>query len=902
MSILKVNSILPASGSSVSITGLTLGGTGIVSGSSQIATEISGSSTSLSSSIASRVTTEENNVDVLQSHQGNIHAFTSSADGEITALMDFTGSAARRSAISGSITTFSSSIATRVTTEENNVDVLQAHQGNIHAFTASADSEITALMGATSSYAAKTAISGAFTSTSASIASDIASNVSNISSIGSFTASLDSDITTFSLPSSTTISTFGKSLVDDADASAARTTLGLGTVATLNSIDISTNTNLAVSDTTGQTGIDLTLSNDTLSGVVSGLGTGASPTFSGLTVSNDVTINGDLTVLGDATELQVSSLNVEDINITIASGAADSSAANGAGITIAGANESLTWDHGNSRFTFSDDLNVGGNITLTGTVDGRDIASDGGKLDGIEAGADVTDTANVTAAGALMDSEVDADIKTLSLPASTTISTFGKSLVDDADAATARSTLGVDAAGTDNSTDVTLVTTSHDYLSLAGQAITLGTVDISDDTNLAASTGITLTGDTLTTNDGQIVHDNLSGFVANEHIDHSTVSITAGNGLTGGGTIAATRTLNIGAGTGISVAADAISTNDGQIVHDNLSGFVADEHIAHSGVTLTAGDGLTGGGTIAASRTFAVGAGTLIDVTADAVNVDLSELSTSTTNGDGDYFVVVDTSNAQRKLTKANINISGFNNDSGFTTNVGDITGVTAGNGLTGGGSSGTVTVNVVAGTGISVAADSVSTNDSQIVHDNLSGFVANEHIDHSTVSITAGNGLTGGGTIAATRTLNIGAGTGITVAADAISIGQDVATSANVHFEGLMIGQTTGATANTIRCVGDIVAFYSSDKKFKDNIVPLEGALDKVKAIRGVRFDWNDKQDVHEGHDIGVIAQEVEAVLPELVHYREYNDSKAVDYVKLTAVLLEAVKELSAKVDELSK
>jgi hypothetical protein len=66
----------------------------------------------------------------------------------------------------------------------------------------------------------------------------------------------------------------------------------------------------------------------------------------------------------------------------------------------------------------------------------------------VEDGADVTDVTNVTAAGALMDSEVDADIKTLSLPASTTISAFGKTLVDDADASTARTTLGV-AIGTD---------------------------------------------------------------------------------------------------------------------------------------------------------------------------------------------------------------------------------------------------------------------------------------------------------------------------------------------------------------------------------------------------------------------------------------------------------------------
>lgn len=79
------------------------------------------------------------------------------------------------------------------------------------------------------------------------------------------------------------------------------------------------------------------------------------------------------------------------------------------------------------------------------------------KLDGIEASADVTDTANVTAAGALMDSEVDADIKTLAVPANTTISTFGASLVDDADASAARTTLGLGTAATSASTDFAAV-------------------------------------------------------------------------------------------------------------------------------------------------------------------------------------------------------------------------------------------------------------------------------------------------------------------------------------------------------------------------------------------------------------------------------------------------------------
>lgn len=153
----------------------------------------------------------------------------------------------------------------------------------------------------------------------------------------------------------------------------------------------------------------------------------------------------------------------------------------------------------NSGVTISDTNNLAGigNITLTGTVDGRDLSVDGAKLDGIEAGADVTDTANVTAAGALMDSEVDQDIKTLSLPANTTITSFTRTFLDDADAATARATLGVDAAGTDNSTNVTLAGTP-DYITIAGQVITRNPIDLTTDltgnlpvTNLNSGTGAT---------------------------------------------------------------------------------------------------------------------------------------------------------------------------------------------------------------------------------------------------------------------------------------------------------------------------------------------------------------------------------------------------------------------------
>ena len=103
------------------------------------------------------------------------------------------------------------------------------------------------------------------------------------------------------------------------------------------------------------------------------------------------------------------------------------------------------------------------------------------------------------------------------------------------------------------------------------------------------------------------------------------------------------------------------------------------------------------------------------------------------------------------------------------------------------------------------------------------------------------------------------------------------------------------------IYATGDVTAYYSSDINLKENVVDIENALDKVKQIRGVRYDWKDEYlEEHtyvEKQDVGVIAQEVEKVLPEIVAERE-DGTKAVKYDRLTALLIEAVKELSAKVD----
>jgi len=398
---------------------------------------------------------------------------------------------------------------------------------------------------------------------------------------------------------------------------------------------------------------------------ISGLNSYTSSLKTAITVSGaDVTVQGDLTVQGDTTTLNTATLEVEDLNITVARNAGSAAAANGAGLTVAGASATLTYASTGDKWVFNKVVDVPTSGLLVNGTAVTSTAAELNLVDGSSAGTVVNSKGVIYSAGGKVNAtqfqiggvDVDNDIATLSLPASTTISTFGASLVDDADAGAARTTLGLGTAAT---------TAATDYATAA------------------------------------------QGTTADAALPK------AGGQMTGNITFSGTQTVD--------------------------------------------------------GRDLSVDGAKLDGIAAGATNV---------------------TNNNQ------------ITNGAGYTT------------------------------------------------------YTANQGLDNND----------------------------------------------NVHFEGLMVGQTSGATANTIRCVGDIVAYYSSDAQFKDNVTQLEGALDKVKQIRGVSFDWNDKQDVYEGHDIGVIAQEVQAVYPELVHHRDHNNSLAVDYVKLTAVLIEAVKELSAKVDELSK
>jgi hypothetical protein len=137
-----------------------------------------------------------------------------------------------------------------------------------------------------------------------------------------------------------------------------------------------------------------------------------------------------------------------------------------------------------------------------------------------------------------------------------------------------------------------------------------------------------------------------------------------------------------------------------------------------------------------------------------------------------------------------------------------------------------------------------------------------------------------------------------------------DVSGATNFNNTTQSTSKTTGAViidggvgiAKTLNVGEDIVAYASSDERLKDNIQPIETPLETLNKIGGYTFDWNEeKQDIYKGKDYGVIAQEIEAVMPELVDTRD-NGYKAVKYDKIVPILIESIKELRREIEELKK
>ena len=229
-----------------------------------------------------------------------------------------------------------------------------------------------------------------------------------------------------------------------------------------------------------------------------------------------------------------------------------------------------------------------------------------------------------------------------------------------------------------------------------------------------------------------------TGPSANETRAH----FSAGTGLTyNGGAFSVTNTA-VGAGTygtsndvaqiTVNAQGQITSASDVAIDHDALANFLADEHVAHSGVTLTAGDGLSGGGTIAASRSFAV------DSTVIRTTGNQSLAGTKTFSGTLNVPSLTNPSNPS-----GNAYVTG---DSGGTTKAASTAYVEAAIASLVGGAPGTLdTINEIAS----------ALNDDDSVGANV---ISNTNRLNTleAVNFTAGTGLTGGGTLAASRSFSI--------------------------------------------------------------------------------------------------------------------------------------------------
>ncbi len=132
--------------------------------------------------------------------------------------------------------------------------------------------------------------------------------------------------------------------------------------------------------------------------------------------------------------------------------------------------------------------------------------------------------------------------------------------------------------------------------------------------------------------------------------------------------------------------------------------------------------------------------------------------------------------------------------------------------------------------------------------------------------------------------------------------------TTQNSQFNSIGVGTAASGTAGEIRANNNITAYYTSDAIFKENVKPIENALEKIMLVDGVEFDWTQQfMDARGGedgyfirrHDVGVIAQNIEKVLPEVVATKD-DGTKAVKYDRIVSLLIEAIKDLKKELDEL--
>lgn len=285
-----------------------------------------------------------------------------------------------------------------------------------------------------------------------------------------------------------------------------------------------------------------------------------------------------------------------------------------------------------------------------------------------------------------------------------------------------------------------------------------------------------------------------------------------------------------------------------------------------------------------------------LDVANGSLVVNSSSLTYNLLYSNGSAFIVGNSS-VNTYITSNNIVVNGSSITSvntSFSYTFSNT--ISFSNTITFGNSSVNTTINSTSFSGISNAA--LNANSSTYISTNSTNF-------YSAVSLTSA--ITANASTSYTNAIAFASNIS-NISSGSLQTASYLGTTLAPQFSSIGIG-TPATGGNSLVATGNIYAYYTSDQKLKKNVTKLKNALSKIRKIQGVEFDWTEEHIQSQGglnnpllrqHDAGVIAQNVQQVIPEIVFERE-NGTLAVKYEGFIPYLIESINEIVDLLEKLN-